>query len=253
VEQYAEEPTSSTRLTVEVLTDTGPETLPASIADLTRQELWVALDKHVAEPLDPGRSVRLILSHPRRPTQVADTIVLWHLGKTGNIVVLRRPGFWDPPSRRQHMRLRLAVPVYLKADDGSGWLPTTSVNVGVGGVFCTAAMDLRVAQRLDVEVHLTPDETFQCQAEVARLDPDPNDPVGLQLMAGLHFLDLTPDQQLYLADLISRLARDVDKDSVPRCWLPGADPLLVHVPMAGEGGDDEPEPLVTLDLEGESA
>ena len=241
MEHYAEEPTSGTQLTVEVLTDNGPETHRASIADLTRQELWVALDKRVAEPLDPGRTVRLVLSHPSRPTQVADTIVLWHLGKTGNIVVLKRPGFWDPPSRREHMRVRLAVPVYLRADDSLDAVPTTSVNIGVGGVFCTAAMDLRVSQRLDITIQLTPDETFECQGEVARLDPDPNDPVGMQLMAGLHFLDLTADEQLYLAELVSRLGSDVDDNFVPRCWLPGADPLLVHIPVATDEGDLEEE------------
>lgn len=234
MDQYAAESTNGSRLTVEVLTETGPEAHPASIADLTRQELWVALDERIAEPLDPGRSVRLVLSHPKRPVQVADTIVLWHLGRTGNIVVLKRPGFWDPPSRRSHMRVNLAVPVYLKADDGSP-VPTTSVNVGVGGLFCIAAMDLRVAQRLDVAIHLTPDEKFECQAEVARLDPDPNDPIGLQLMAGLRFIDLTPDDQIHLADLVSRLASEVDEDFVPRCWRPGADPLLAHVSVEGDG------------------
>ena len=252
MDQYAFELTDDSRLTVEVLTDSGPEAHAASIADLTRQELWVVLDEWVAEPLDPGRTVRLALSHPDAPTQIADTIVLWHLGKTGKVVVLKRPGFWDPPSRRDHMRVKLAVPVYLKADDGSGPVPTTSVNIGVGGMFCVAAMDLRIAQRIDVAIHLTPDQTFECEAEVARLDEDPNDPVGLQLMVGLQFLDLTPREQAHLSAIISDLVQDVGANFVPKCWQPGADPLLVNIGVdSGYDDDDLPEDeaLISIDLE----
>jgi hypothetical protein len=257
VDQYAFEQTEDSLLTIEVLTDSGPQTYAASIADLTGQELWVALDQWVGEALDPGRTVRLVLSHPDRPPQITDTIVLWHLGKTGKIVVLKRPGFWDPPSRREHLRVRLAVPVYLKADDGAGPVPTTSVNIGVGGLFCVAAMDLRIAQRLDVAIHLTPDQTFECQAEVARLDEDPNDPVGLNLMVGLQLLDIAPRDQARLSGILSDLARDVDANYVPRCWQPDADPLQVLIGV-DSGYDDEDdgeagESLVSLDLEERSA
>jgi hypothetical protein len=265
--QYDNEPTVATALTVEMLTDAGWQSHPASIADLTRQELWVSLDRKLAEPLDPGRSVRLVLSHPKRPTQVAETVVLWHLGRNGNVVVLKRPGLWDPPSRREHMRVDLAVPVYIRADDGSDPVPTTSVNIGVGGLFCVAAMDLRIGQRVDVAIQLMPGRTFECQAEVARLDEDPNDLLGLQLTVGLRFLDLTTEDQVTLARTIAQLARDVDANFVPRPWRldddaaggssfdadesdgAGEEPGAGDEPGAGEEPIAGEETLIAIDLD----
>ena len=244
VGSYDNEPTLATKLTVELLTDDGWQSHPARIADLTRQELWVELDRRLATPLDPGRSVRLVLRHPRRPTQVAETLVLWHIGRTGNVVVLKRPRLWDPPSRREHARVDLAVPVYLRADDGSGPVPTTSTNIGVGGLYCVAAMELRIGQRVDVTVQLTPAQIFDCQAEVARLDDDPNDPLGLQLLVGLHFLDLGPRDRMSLAKALLRLARDADANRVPRPWYYEEVDLLVRVDIDGElaeeNGAEEP-------------
>ena len=239
VGHYDHEPIVASPLTVEALTDDGWQSCPAWIVDLTRQELWVELDHGLAESLDPGRSVRLVLSHPKLPTQIAETVVLWHLGKTGKVAVLKRPRLWDPPSRREHMRARLAVPLYLKADEGSESVPATLTDIGAGGLLCVAAMDLRIGQRLDVAVQLTPDRTFECQAEVARLDEDPNDLLGFQLMVGLQFLELSRDEQASLARTVADLARDVDAGFVPRPWRSEAIDLLVHVDIDGES--DEPE------------
>jgi len=225
VGSFDHEPTVASPLTVEALTDEGWHSYPAWIVDLTRQELWVQLEHGLAASLDPGRSVRLAISHPERPTQLAETVVLWHIGKTGSVVALKRPLLWEPPSRRGHSRARLAVPVYIRSEDSSEPVPATSVDIGVGGFFCVVAMELRIGQRVDVSVQLTPNHPFECQAEVARLDEDADDPMGLQLSAGLQFLDLTHQDQAYLADAIARLSRDVDADFVPRPWRPGADGL----------------------------
>ena len=237
--QIEHEPTIATQLTVEMLTDGGWQSHAASIADLTRHELWVALDQRLAEPLAPGRSVRLVLRHPTRPEQIAETIVLWHIGRNGNLVVLKRPRFWDPPSRREHTRVNLAIPVYLRVDEWSGPVPTTSTNIGVGGLFCVAAMELRIGQRLDVAVQLMPNRAFECQAEVVRLDEDPNDPLDIQLMVGLQFLDLSGEDQAFLAETITYLARDVDANFVPRPWRPEGVDLLIHVDIDGPSGEDE--------------
>jgi hypothetical protein len=252
---------------VEALTDDGWQSCPAWIVDLTRQELWVELDHGLAEPLDPGRSVRLVISHPNIPTQTAETVVLWHIGRTGKVAVLKRPRLWDPPSRREHMRARLAVPLYLKADEGSESVPATLIDIGAGGLLCVAAMELRIGQRLDVAVQLAPNRTFACQAEVARLDEDPNDPLGFQLMVGLQFLELSRDEQTWLARSVADLARDVDASFVPRQWLPEAVDMVVPVDVNRESDEtglvvadglhdetgDTGELLVTIDLDQQKA
>lgn len=217
-----EEPTIATRVTLETLEGDRKVSHPATIADLTRNELWVAIDKQLTHQLDPGRQVRLVLEHPKRPTQTADTIVLWHLGKNGNVVVLKRPLLWDPPSRREHSRVTLSVPVYLRADEGAAPVPTMSTNISVGGMFCVAAIDLIVMQTVDVAIQLTPNQVFDCKAEVARIDKDPEDPTGTSRLIGLKFLGLAQDDQAALASTLAELASDVDVNFVPRPWRPEA-------------------------------
>lgn len=222
VTEYDQEPTIATQVSLETLAGDEWHSHPAVIADLTRQELWVAIDHQLGDPLDPGRHVRLVLRHPNRPTQTADTVVLWHIGRNGAVVVLKRPRLWDPPSRREHSRVRLSIPLYLRADEGADPVPAMSTNVSVGGVFCIAELPVMVAQRVDASLQLTPATTFDCQAEVVRVDKDPDDPSGRQRLIGLHFLGLGQEDQASLAQALAELAEDVDDEFVPRAWRPEA-------------------------------
>jgi hypothetical protein len=223
VSDYEREPTIATQVSLQTLAEDTRESYPAVIADLTRDELWLAVDRPVTSALAPGSAVRIVLQHPNKPDQTADTIVLWRIGSGGNVVGLRRPRLWDPPSRREHARARLSVPIYLKVDETAEPLPAMTSNIGVGGVFCTANLRVRIAQRLDVAVQLTPSQAFECQAEVARIDKDPDDPAGGQSLIGLHFLGLDQAMQASLAQTLAVLAEGVDDDYVPRAWRPAAE------------------------------
>jgi hypothetical protein len=221
VSDFEREPTIATQVSLQTLADDQWHSHPAVIADLTRQELWLAIDQPVGRELEPGRAVRIALQHANGPLQTADTIVLWHIAGNGAVVGLRRPRLWEPPSRREHARARLSVPVYLKVDEHADPIPAISSNIGVGGVFCTAAIPVRIAQRLDVAIQLTPKEAFECQAEVARIDKDPGDPTGHSI--GLHFLGLDQETQARLAHTLAELAEGVDDDYVPKAWRPASE------------------------------
>jgi len=222
VSPYEAEPRIATEVTLETLTGDEWHSHPAVIADLTRHELWVAIDREVGEPLDPGRPVRLVLRHPSRPTQTAETIVLWHIGRNGSVVSLKRPRLWDPPSRREHARVQLSIPVYIRTDDDADPLPSMTTNVSVGGIFCVTEIAIQVAQRVDVSLQLTPARHFDCQAEVVRVAKDPADPSGRQRLIGLHFLDVSQEHQAALAQILTELALDVDEEFVPSVWRPHA-------------------------------
>jgi hypothetical protein len=223
VSEYEREPTIATQVRLQTLAGDTWESHPAVIADLTREELWLAVDPPMTGALAPGSAVRIVLHHPGKPEQTADTIILWRIGGGTNVVGLRRPRLWDPPSRREHARARLSVPVYLKIDETAEPLPAMSSNIGVGGVFCSASLQVRIAQRLDVSVRLTPSQSFECQAEVARIDKDPDDPSGNQSLIGLHFLGLDQAMQASLAETLAVLAEGVDDEYVPRAWRPAAE------------------------------
>jgi hypothetical protein len=218
VTQYAEEPTIPTRVTLETVS--GEEWLPhsATIANLTRHEVWIGIEEPLGELLDPERRVRLVLRRPDGGTQTAETMVLWHIGSDGLVVVLMRPTLWDPPSKRAHSRARLAIPVHLHPDADAPAVPARSTNIGVGGVYCVSEAPVPVGHKLPISLRLTPVKSFDCQAEVVRVDEDTDDPSGGQVVIALRFLDLTEDDQATLASALAALADDVDAESVPRAW-----------------------------------
>jgi hypothetical protein len=218
VTQYAEEPTIPNRVSLETVSGVEWQPHRATIANLTRHEVWIGLEESLGELLYPERKVRLILRRPDGGTQTAETIVLWHIGSSGLVVALMRPTLWDPPSRRAHSRARLAIPVHLRLNEDAPPVLARTTDVGVGGFHCLSDTAVAVGQRIAVTVLLTPAQSFDCQAEVVRLENDTDDPSGRQVVLALRFLDLSGDDQATLATALVALADDVDADSVPLAW-----------------------------------
>jgi hypothetical protein len=190
----------------------------ATIANLTRHEVWIGIDEPLGELLHPERRVRLVLGRAGGGTQRAETIVLWHIGSDGRVVALMRPNLWDPPSRRAHSRARLAIPIDLYPKPDVPSVPARTTNVGVGGVYCLSDVSVPVGHKLPVSLWLSPAEPFECKAEVVRVDQDTEDESGRQVVIALQFLDLTENDQARLASSLAALADDVDDDHVPRVW-----------------------------------
>lgn len=220
--EYTEEPAIPNRVTIETVS--GEDWLPhsARIANLTRHEVWIGIEESLGEVLYPERRVRLVLRGPDGGTQTAETMVLWHIGSEGLIVALMRPTLWNPPSRRAHSRARLAIPVHLRPEEGGPPVLARTTDVGVGGFHCLSDTPVAVGHKLPVTVLLTPSQSFDCQAEVVRLESNPDDPSGRQVVLALRFLDLTEDAQATLASALSALADDIDEDSVPLAWRDAA-------------------------------
>jgi len=218
VTESAPEPTIPNRVSLETLS--GEEWLShkATIVDLTRHEVWIGIEEPLGELLAPERRVRLVLRREDGEAQTAETIVLWHIGTDGLVVALLRPKLWDPPSRRAHSRSRLVIPVHLRLDDDAPPVPAWTTNVGVGGVYCLSDVRVPVGHKLPVSLRLTPLQSFDCQAEVVRVDEDTDDPSGRQVIIALRLLELTEDDQARLASALAALADDVDADNVPLAW-----------------------------------
>ena len=216
--ESGQEPTIPSRVSLETVAGDGWQPHPATIVNLTRHEVWIGVSEPLSEGLQPERRVRLVLRHQNGEAQTAETIVLWHIGTDGRVVALLRPKLWDPPSRRAHSRARLTIPVYLNPDQDGTPVPAWTTNVGVGGIYCLSDMRAPVGRRLSVSLRLTPVQTFDCQAEVVRVDEDADAPTGRQVVIALRLLNLTEDDQARLASELAALAEDVDADNVPRVW-----------------------------------
>jgi hypothetical protein len=148
-------------------------------------------------------------------------MVLWHIGEEGKLVALMRPIIWDPPSRRAHSRTRLTLPVYLGSSDDAPPVPAMTTNVGVGGIYCLSDAPVPVGSALPVSLRLTPAESFDCHAEVVRVDENTDDPTGKQVVIALKFLELSQSDQGRLATAFAALADDAHDDGVPRVWRAG--------------------------------
>ena len=215
--QYPEEPAITTRVTLESMSSEGWEPHEARIADLTRSEVWVRIEESPDAFINPGLPVRLVLTHPDGGTQTAETSVLWRIGRGGMLVILMRPNLWDPPSRRTHSRAWLSVPASLHPEDAPA-LSARTTNVGVGGFFCVSDGRLAEGCQLPVSLRLTPAESFDCRAEVVRVEDDPDDPTGRQAVLAFRFLDLAQDDQASLASTLVDLTDDIDENYVPGPW-----------------------------------
>jgi hypothetical protein len=79
-----------------------------------------------------------------------------------------------------------------------------------------------VTQQVGLSIQLTPAQQFECKAEVARLDLDPEDPTGANRQIGFKFLGLPWEDQAALAASLAELAGDVDVSNIPRPWQPEA-------------------------------
>lgn len=216
--QYADEPTVPNRVTLETVL--GEEWLPhrAMIADLTRNEVWIGIEESLGEVLEPGLSVRLVLRPSDGVPRTAETTVLRRIGSDGLVVALVRPTLWGSQSRRAHSRVWLAIPAYLRPDEDRPPVPAWTTSVGVGGFSCLADAPIAVGRKLSATLRLTPVQSFDCQAEVVRLDIDPDDPSGGRVVLALRLLELTEDDQARLASALAALADDIDADSVPLAW-----------------------------------
>ena len=216
--QLPKEPAIPTRVTLETMSGEGWQPHEATIANLTRTEVWIRIEETPGEFVNPGSPVRLVLSSPDGGVRTAETRVLWRIGIDVLLLILMRPTLWDPPSRRAHSRARLAIPVSLRLDGGAPPLSARTTNVGVGGFFCVAGGPVAAGSQFPVSLWLSPAESFDCLAEVVRVEDDPDDPTGRQTVLAFRFLDLTLDDQARLASALVALADDVDENDVPLAW-----------------------------------
>jgi hypothetical protein len=216
--QLPKEPTIPTRVTLETMSGDGWQPHEATIANLTRTEVWIRIEETPEEFVNPGSPVRLVLSSPDGGVRTAETRVLWRIGVDVLLLILMRPTLWDPPSRRAHSRARVAIPASLRLDGGAPPLSARTTNVGVGGFFCVAGGPVAAGSQFPVSLWLSPAESFDCLAEVVRVEDDPDDATGRQAVLAFRFLDLTLDDQARLASALVALADDVDENDVPLAW-----------------------------------
>ena len=155
---------------------------------------------------------------PIEPILKAETTIARHVGTDGLVIVLVRPDSWGFPSRRANSRARLAIPAYLRPGADIASVAARTTNIGVGGFHCVSDIPIAVGHKLPVTLFLTPLDPFECQAQVVRLDDDPNDPSGRHFSAAFRFLDLSQDDEATIAEALVALADMNDSEVVPQAW-----------------------------------
>jgi hypothetical protein len=219
---HSNEPAILDRVTLETLS--GAEWLPhhATIANLTPREVWLGLDEQLGELVEPLRKVRIATPQSAELGPPAETVVERHIGTDGRVIVLVRPDSWGIPSRRANSRVNLAIPAYLRPGDDLAPVPARTTNIGVGGFHCLSDIPIAVGHTLPVTLMLTPLDPFDCQAQVVRLDDNPDDPSGRHMVVAFRFLDLTEQDEATIAEALIALADDLESEAVPQAWRSAA-------------------------------
>ncbi len=204
-------------------TQAGPRTVAhrGTIANLTAEEIWVAVGRAAEEWIAPGSPVRLIVVRSHDRSLSAETSVRRMVGGSGRMAALGRPEAWANHSRRANDRVRLAIPAYLLPDADGTVVPARTTNISVGGFHCLTALPMAVGRQLAVSLMLSPTTPFECRAQVVRLSDDPDDPLRRQLVVAFRFLDLTADDEARVAEALAALSDETDATAVPAAWHSG--------------------------------
>jgi hypothetical protein len=218
---YSDEPAILDRVTLEILSDGDWLAHTATIANLTHDEVWLGIQEPLGDLVEPERAVRIVVNEAGRGTLTAETTIVRHVGSGGLVIVLARPEAWNFTSRRANSRARLAIPAYLRPLDIAAPVAARTTNIGVGGFHCISDIPIAVGHRLPVTLFLTPLHPFDCQAQVVRLEDDPDDPSGRHFVAAFRFLDLSEDDEAIIAEALVALAGENDSEVVPRAWRGG--------------------------------
>jgi hypothetical protein len=137
------------------------------------------------------------------------------------MIALNRPDVWVSHSRRLHSRVRLAIPAYLREEADGTVASARTTNLSVGGFHCITSLPISVGRQLSVSLMLTPTTALDCQAQVVRLDEDPDDPDHRRLVAAFRFVDLTPADEARVAEALIALSEETDATAVPVAWRNG--------------------------------
>ena len=216
MEEYSNEPEIRERVTLE--TRSGARTIVhgGTVANITAEEVWVAIGVAAAADIGVGTPIRISLDRPPASGLTAETAVGRLIGPSGRMLALRRPDAWVSHSRRANGRVGLAIPAYLRPDGRV--VPARTTNISVGGFHCITDHPMSVGLQMAVSLMLTPMSTFECQAQVIRLADNPDDPSRRQFVVAFRFLDLTVDDQARIAEALAALSDDTDPDAVPAAW-----------------------------------
>ena len=221
VNELSNEPAIKDRVKLE--TQDGPRTVVhyATIANLTTEEVWVALGQPATELLSEGTPVRIILIRPEEDSLAAETSVNRMVGNSGRMAALRRPEMWSSHSRRANDRVALAIPAYLRPDADGTVAAARTTNISVGGFHCVTDLPIAVGHQMTVSIMLSPTEPFECRAQVVRLSDDPDDSSHRQLVVAFRFVDLTAADEARVAEALAALADETDPSAVPVAWHSG--------------------------------
>jgi c-di-GMP-binding flagellar brake protein YcgR len=188
------------RLEAQVKAD--PISIDATVANVTPEELWVGVYPLHSVHLPRLSAVRIVLVRFDQDTAWADTRFRRMVGTGGRVVALWRPASWLSDQRRVHSRVDLRLPAYIQPTGlvavGSAW----TVNLSVGGFHCITDLPLELGMRYGVSLALSPLTRLSCEAQVVRIDEDPEG----KLLVAFKFLDLTEADEAQLAVALAALA-----------------------------------------------
>jgi hypothetical protein len=216
LDEMPNEPAIKDRVTLETRDGGRILGVDATVANLTREEVWVALGRPSEHVLE-GKAVRIIQLKLDREV-AADTSVKRMIGPTGRMAALWRPANWSIEPRRANSRLPLAIPGYLRPTSDGVVVPVRTTNISVGGFHCVTDFPLSVGHEMAASLMLTPRDSFDCHAQVVRISDDPDDPSHTQLLVAFRFVDLSVADDVRIAAALAGLGEETDPNAVPEAW-----------------------------------
>ncbi len=97
-------------------------------------------------------------------------------------------------------------------------VPVRTTNISEGGFLCLTNAALELGMVLEVRVQLSPHESLDCRAQVARVDELPQDPPTSATLVAFRFVDLACGCEEQLRRALGELGVDLDTTGIPQAY-----------------------------------
>jgi c-di-GMP-binding flagellar brake protein YcgR len=98
-------------------------------------------------------------------------------------------------------------------------VPVRTTNISQGGFLCLTNAALELGSVLHVRVQLSPHESLDCRAQVARVEDVPDqDPPTSAVLVAFRFVDLGDTREMQLQRALVELGADLDAAGVPNAY-----------------------------------
>ena len=158
---------------IELKEGDASEYLPSRIEEIKEKYLYISMPmrKGALLPMRIGQEIQVMMRH-RNSTVGFLTKVVGRRGGSLPYLIITKPERIVPVNqKREYVRLNISLPVRFRVidEEGSQIQEGVTIDISAGGILLSTQAEVKAGQKIEIEIALSPKNTFTCQAHVIRV------------------------------------------------------------------------------------